>query len=212
MSEKVLQDLNLFVPDKPKRYNPHPLYDNFGQPKPKTEARMELQLDSEGRYILFFGFIRAYKGLDLLLRALADERLKQLGVKAIVAGEFYEEAAPYHELIKELQLEDRLVLATDFIPNEEVVNYFCAADLVVQPYKNATQSGVSQIAYHFNKPMVVTDVGGLAELIPDGKVGYIVEVSPEAIADAVVRFYSEDKGQEFSANAAEVKSSSPGAN
>ncbi|RYZ33072.1 MAG: glycosyltransferase [Sphingobacteriales bacterium] len=205
MSESVLKDLNKFVPDKPKRYNPHPLYDNFGEAIPKAAARKKLGIAAEDRVVLFFGFIRAYKGLDLMLKALADERLKMLNIKLLVAGEFYEDAAPYHQLIEELGIKDRLILATDFIPNNEVVNYFCAADLVVQPYKNATQSGVSQVAYHFNKPMVVTNVGGLAELIPDGKVGYVTDISPEAIAKAVADFYELNKETEFAANAAEVK-------
>ncbi len=205
MSESVLKDLNQFEPGKPKRYNPHPLYDNFGAPVEKAAARKKLGIAAKDRVILFFGFIRAYKGLDLILKALADERLQKLNVKLIVAGEFYEDAAPYHKLINELGIKDRLILATGFIPNDAVVNYFCAADLVVQPYKNATQSGVSQVAYHFNKPMVVTNVGGLPELIPDGKVGYVTEISPEAIAKAITDFYEQNKEAEFSANAAEVK-------
>jgi D-inositol-3-phosphate glycosyltransferase len=139
---------------------------------------------------LFFGFIRDYKGLDLLLKAMADERMKKLNVKLIVAGEFYTDAKPYAELIKELGIRDKLILKTDFIPDSEVRNYFCAADMVVQPYKHATQSGVTQICYHFNRPMLVTNVGGLPEIVPHGKVGYVVEPNPIAIADALVDFYA----------------------
>lgn len=179
MSRSVLNDLQgLGFGRKPAQYRPHPLYDNFGPPKPKAVALAALGLPANAAYLLFFGFIRAYKGLDILLEAWADPRVGALPVKLVIAGEFYEDAAPYEVLIKKFQLESRIVRATDFIPNEQVANYFCAADLVVQPYKHATQSGVSQIAYHFGRPMLVTDVGGLAELIPDGVVGYVVPPTP----------------------------------
>src|SRR6478735_8232897 len=198
MSRSVLEDLKKFVPQKPAVYHPHPLYDNFGESQLKTVAKTALKLESEVNYILFFGFIRAYKGLDLLLEAFADERLTNLKkVKLIIAGEFYENAAPYNALIEKYNLENRIVRATDFIPNSQVASYFSAADLIVQPYKNATQSGVSQIAYHFDKPMLVTDVGGLAELIPDGKVGYVTEPNPKAIADAIFDFYTSGKEAYF---------------
>jgi len=199
MSRAVQQDLQRFEPDKPALYLPHPLYDNFGPPESKADACAALSLDTKYNYLLFFGFIRAYKGLDLLLQAMADTRLAQRpDIKLIVAGEFYEDAAPYHKLIKELQLQERLVLRTDFIPNAEVRHYFCAASLVVQPYKHATQSGVTQIAYHFDKPMVVTNVGGLAELVPNGEVGYVVAPEPTAIATAILNFYTSEKGLSFS--------------
>ncbi|MBK0402150.1 glycosyltransferase [Adhaeribacter sp. BT258] len=198
MSRSVLEDLKKFVPEKPAVYHPHPLYDNFGESQPKTVAKTALKLDPETNYLLFFGFIRAYKGLDLLLEAFADERLAKLkNVKLIIAGEYYEDAEPYEKLIQKYNLENRLVRATDFIPNSQVATYFSAADLIVQPYKNATQSGVSQIAYHFDKPMLVTDVGGLAELIPDGKVGYVTQPNTKAIADAIYDFYTSGKEAYF---------------
>jgi D-inositol-3-phosphate glycosyltransferase len=205
MSQSVLQDLARLQPAKPKVYHPHPLYDNFGAAEPKAVAKAALQLDPGYRYILFFGFIRAYKGLDLLLEAFADARLKPLPVKLIIAGEFYEDAAPYEALIRRHQLADRIIRATEFIPNSQVVHYFCAADLVVQPYKHATQSGVSQVAYHFDKPMLVTDVGGLAELIPHGKAGYVTPANPQAIADALVDFYQHDREAEFAAHLPALK-------
>lgn len=205
MSRAVLQDLEKLQPGKPKVYHAHPLYDNFGAPESKAVAQDALHLDPGFRYILFFGFIRAYKGLDLLLEAFADPRLKDLPVKLIIAGEFYEDAAPYEALIARHQLAGRIVRATTFIPNSQVVHYFCAADLVVQPYKHATQSGVSQIAYHFDKPMLVTDVGGLAELIPDGKAGYVTAPDPQAIANAIVDFYSHDREAEFTAHLPALK-------
>lgn len=188
MSASVKKDLEKFT-NKECLLRVHPIYDNFGPALPKSVALAQLNLDPAFQYVLFFGFIRDYKGLDLLLRAMSDERLKKLPLKAIIAGEFYTDAAPYLQLIKELQLEDRIVLKTDFIPDDAVKNYFCAADIVVQPYKNATQSGVTQIGYHFEKPMLVTDVGGLAEIIPHNRAGYVVAVTPEAIADALVDFY-----------------------
>jgi glycosyltransferase involved in cell wall biosynthesis len=200
MSRAVLADLPaLGFGDKPALYRPHPLYDNFGPAKPKAAALAALGLDPAFRYILFFGFIRAYKGLDILLEAMAEARVAALPVKLLIAGEFYEDAAPYEALIKKYDLESRLVRATDFIPNERVADYFSAADLVVQPYKNATQSGVSQVAYHFGRPMLVTDVGGLAELIPAGVVGYVVPPAAPAIADALVDFYTHNREEAFAA-------------
>ena len=164
-----------------------------------------MSLDPHFHYILFFGFIRDYKGLDLLLKAFADERFLNYPLKLIVAGEFYCDPLPYNDLIEKGRLKDRVIMSNDFIPDSEVVNYFCSADLVVQPYKSATQSGVTQIAYHFNKPMIITDVGGLAEFVPDGKVGYVVEPEPLKIADAIIRFYEEKKEEEFSRNASVEK-------
>ncbi|MDR0368335.1 MAG: glycosyltransferase, partial [Bacteroidales bacterium] len=188
MSKSVYNDIDLFDPKKPKKLTVHPLYDNFGKPLSREEALTKLNLPQENMYFLFFGFIRAYKGLDLLLEAFADKRLRQFSVKLIVAGEFYEDEKPYLRIIEKNALQDDVILHTVFIPNEEVKNYFCAADLIVQPYRNATQSGVTQIGYHFEKPMLVTDVGGLAETIPNGKVGYVVEPTGKDIADALVDF------------------------
>lgn len=205
MSKSVLGDLEKFDRKKPKVYCPHPLYDNFGEPISKMEARKALGIDPEQPLALFFGFIRDYKGLDLLLKAFAEEPVRSLPVKLMVAGEFYTEPAPYHALVRDLGLNDRVILSNDFIPDSEVVKYFCAADLVVQPYKSATQSGVTQIAYHFNKPMIITNVGGLAEFVPDGKTGYVVEPDEKLIAAAIGKFYSENKESEFSVFASEEK-------
>jgi glycosyltransferase involved in cell wall biosynthesis len=189
MSESVLDDLNKFDSSKPKLFSPHPLFDNFGEAITKPDAYAKLGLAINEEYILFFGFIRDYKGLDLLLQAMADVRVRNLNVKLIVAGEFYADAKPYVEMIQQLGIREKLILKTDFIPDDEVRNYFCAADMVVQPYKHATQSGVTQICYHFDRPMLVTNVGGLPEIVPHGKVGYVVEPNPTAIADALIDFY-----------------------
>jgi glycosyltransferase involved in cell wall biosynthesis len=202
MSESVKQDLINLKLTQPIAYVPHPMYDTFGRAIGKNEAKQLLGLDGATNYLLFFGFIRKYKGLGLLLNAFADERLKALNLKLIVAGEFYEDKNPYFEQIEKLGLKDRVIVCDDFIPNNQVSNYFCASDVVVQPYLNATQSGVTQIAYYYNKPMIVTNVGGLAELVPNNKVGFVCNVSEQEIADAIYNFYNQHKEQEFT-NAAE---------
>jgi len=205
MSKSVLANLRLFTQDKPAVFSPHPLYDHYGERLSREEALSLLNLDPENHYALFFGFIRAYKGLDLLLEAFADERLRQSNVKLLVAGEFYGDPAPYLNQIKTSGIEDKVVLCTDFIPDSEVNRYFSAADLVTQPYKTATQSGVTQIAFHFEKPMLVTNVGGLAEIVPDGKIGYVVEPDTKQIADAICKFFDEHHQQEFEKNIVEEK-------
>jgi D-inositol-3-phosphate glycosyltransferase len=200
MSKAVFEDLNDFEPLKPKKYVLHPLYDNFGTIIPKSEALKKLNLSPDYNYLLFFGFIRHYKGLDIAIKALADKKLSNLPLKLIIAGEFYEDSKPYLDLIDELNLAERIIKETHFIPNNEVATYFCASDLVVQPYRDATQSGVSQVAYHFNKPMVVTNVGGLAETIPHGKVGYVVSPNSEEIANAISDFFENKKADEMIKN------------
>lgn len=205
MSRSVLADLGLFDTRKHRQFCPHPLYDHYGDPMSKQEALAALRLDPQYHYVLFFGFIRDYKGLDLLLDAMADERFNSLNVRLLVAGEFYGEPKPYMEQIERLGLGDRVVLHTDFIPDSQVNRYFCAADIVAQPYKSATQSGVTQIAYHFEKPMLVTDVGGLAEIVPHNKVGYVVEPESHQIAEALVRFFREGHEEPFTAAVAEEK-------
>ena len=205
MSKSVLADLRLFTKDKPAVFSPHPLYDHYGERLPRETALKMLNLPADQRYVLFFGFIRAYKGLDLLLEAFTDDRLRQQNVTLIVAGEVYGDPEPYHTHIKELGIEDRIVLCTDFIPDSEVNRYFSAADIVAQPYKTATQSGVTQVAFHFEKPMLVTNVGGLPEIVPDGKIGYVTEPDSKQIADALCRFFTEKKQEEFEANVVEEK-------
>jgi len=202
MSRAVLSDLDKFDKVKPRVFSPHPLYDNFGASVSKNQAKKAIGLDEDINYILFFGFIREYKGLDLLIKAFADERFRQLPVNLLIAGEFYIDAKPYLELIEKLNLKEQIVLRTEFIENSDIVNYFCASDIIAQPYKDATQSGVTQIAYHFEKPMLTTNVGGLSEMVPDGMVGYVVNPVVNEISDALLRFFNENKEKEFSANAA----------
>ncbi|MBN1821379.1 MAG: glycosyltransferase [Prolixibacteraceae bacterium] len=205
MSKSVLNDLYLFDKVKPRKYTPHPLYDNFGTIISKEDAKESLKLDPNSRYILFFGFIRDYKGLDLLIEAFADKRLREFPIKLLIAGEFYSNPNKYLEIIDRHNLKKHLEMRTSFIPNNDVHKYFCASDVVVQPYKTATQSGITQVAYHFNKPMITTNVGGLSELIPNEKVGYVVNPDKNEIADAIYRFYKNHKETEFSKNAAAEK-------
>jgi glycosyltransferase involved in cell wall biosynthesis len=194
MSEKVLSDLRLFQPSRPARRVVHPLYDNFGDPIPRDQARALLRekgiaIAENDKVLLFFGFIRKYKGLDIALQAMADQRVRDLGVKLLVAGEFYEDAAPYHELIARLNIGSSLLLRTDFIPDSEVCQYLCAADAVIQPYRSATQSGVTPLAYHFEKPMIVSNIDGLAALVPHEQVGLVADPEPTAMAGAILRFF-----------------------
>jgi len=187
MTQNVLKDLKTFNSSKPKVLSPHPIYDNFGDLIEREKALTYLKLDTSFNYMLFFGLIRDYKGLDLVLKALSEVDDKK--IKLIIAGEYYSDKTPYQNLIKELELKDRIIEVDKFIPDSEVNYYFSACDVVVQPYKSATQSGVTQIAYHFNKPMIVTDVGGLKEMCPDGKVGYVVSPEPKEIKNAILKFY-----------------------
>jgi glycosyltransferase involved in cell wall biosynthesis len=193
MSEKVLSDLKTFAPDKPALFVPHPLYDNFGDKISKQEARAKLNIDNNTPVILFFGFIRKYKGLDILLDAMkliaSNKYSSTQKIKLLIAGEFYGDRKVYDEQIEKLNIKDSLILHTDFIPDSEVKYYLCAADVVVQPYRNATQSGVTPLAYHFEKPMIVTNVGGLPSLVPDDKVGLIAEPNAESIAAKIIEYF-----------------------
>lgn len=188
MSKQVFNDLKKFT-DKPVRLVPHPLYDHFGEIVDKSTARQYLGLPAKEKIILFFGFIRQYKGLDLLIEAMNDERIRTAGIKLFVAGEFYEDDKPYLDLIEKYQLKNQVILETNFIPDKEVKFYFCAADVVVQPYRSATQSGITPMAYHFERPMIVSNVGGLPEIVPDEKVGLITNPDSKSLADAILKFY-----------------------
>jgi glycosyltransferase involved in cell wall biosynthesis len=185
-----MADLRLFDKQKPAVFVAHPLYDNFGEPVSKSAARSILGLPQDEKLILFFGFIRPYKGLDLLLEAMSDKRIKAAGIRLLVAGEFYAESQPYLDQIKKLDITDTVILKTEFIPDSQVRNYLCAADLVVQPYKHATQSGVTPLAYHFEKPMIVTRVGALPDMVPHEKVGLVADPNPGSLADEIMHFYS----------------------
>ena len=203
MTKNVMNDLESFNTVSPKVLSPHPIYDNFGDSIDRNEALKHLNLDDSYSYMLFFGLIRDYKGLDLLLEAFA--KIKNKKIKVIIAGEYYSDKAPYKELIHNLKLEEKIIEVDKFIPDSEVNYYFSACDIVVQPYKSATQSGVTQIAYHFDKPMIVTDVGGLKEMCPDGKVGYVVPPQSDKIKDAILKFYESTDKKKMIENIKEEK-------
>jgi len=191
MSEKVLSDLHQFNKNKPAQFIPHPLYDNFGEIISKEEAREKLRISSDDKVILFFGFIRKYKGLDILLNAikLLNSESKIENLKLLIAGEFYDDEKNYLQLLNDPGIKNHLILHTHFISNSEVKYYLCAADCVVQPYRSATQSGVTPLAYYFEVPMIVTNVGGLPSLVPDKKVGLIAEPNAENIAHKIAEYF-----------------------
>jgi glycosyltransferase involved in cell wall biosynthesis len=190
MSEKVLNDLMSLGNKKPAIQIPHPLYDNFGSSVSKVEARSHLKLPTDSKIMLFFGFIRKYKGLDLLFEAMADKRIKDLGIKLLVAGEFYQDSKPYLEMIDKLGIKDSVILHTSFISDDEVKYYCCASDVIVQPYRNATQSGITPLAYHFDKPMIVTNVGGLAKMVLDRETGLIAEPNADSITEHIIEYFN----------------------
>lgn len=201
LSKSVVDDIAIIdKKNKPKIFSPHPIYDHYGMMEDQNTAKEKLHLSKDVYYVLFFGFIRDYKGLDLLIEAFADRRLKDLNIKLLVAGEFYGNEEKYQQQIDQLGIRDRIELHSDYIPDSKVRHYFNACDIVAQPYRTATQSGVTQIAFHFEKPMLVTDVGGLAEIVPHGKIGYVVEPDVRQIADALVDFYGHSRAENFSKN------------
>jgi glycosyltransferase involved in cell wall biosynthesis len=202
MSASVMEDLKAFQFTRPSQLLKHPLYDNYGQKVSRELALAELKLDPKFTYFLFFGFIRHYKGLDLLLQAFADARLKRHPVKLIIAGEFYENPDRYYRMVREHNLADRLVMMTQFIPDEQVKYLFSSASLVTQTYPHATQSGVTQVGFQFDTPMLVTNVGGLAELVADRKSGYVCDRNPIQIADCLLDFIENDRFATMSAEVA----------
>ncbi len=198
MSEHVMKDLKKLAPNKPSLQVLHPLYDTFGEPISMAEARRKLGINKENKVLLFFGFIRKYKGLDILLEAmkiLKDSPKPLPGLKLLIAGEFYEDSKLYDERIDQLGIRSNLILKATYIPESEVKDYFCAADVVVQPYRAATQSGVTPLAYHFEKPMIVTNVGALADYVPHEKAGLVSEPTAAALAKAITRYF--ELGEQF---------------
>jgi glycosyltransferase involved in cell wall biosynthesis len=195
MSEAVMEDLRKFEKTKPAKTVIHPLYDNFGEIISKEEARrllkekLGLLIGEHEKILLFFGFIRRYKGLDILIRAMAEPGIRESDIRLLIAGEFYEDSESYNRLIKELNISEKLILKTDFVPDGEVQYYLCAADAVVQPYRHATQSGVTPLAYHYEKPMIVSNVGSFSEQVLHEKTGLVTEADPASLAKAIMRFY-----------------------
>ena len=205
MSDSVLKELSEFTSTPNKAFNPHPIYHIFGDKIERQEAIKKLNLAPEYDYALFFGFIRSYKGLDLLLKSFALIHKEIPKVKLLIAGEFYEDSKAYLDIIYENQLEEKVVLHNHYIPDENVKLYFSAANLVVQPYKTATQSGVTQIAYHFDRPMIVTNVGGLPEMVKNQICGFVVNPQPIEIASAIKEYFTKNLETEMSRNCNEEK-------
>lgn len=193
MSKTVSGDLSSFFEEDKIIYSPHPLYDNYGSAIDKSKAKDILGLEQEAKYILFFGLIRKYKGLDLLLKAFKEIHEQLDNTSLLVAGEFYDDQQKYESLIDELGIRNKVIIHPEFIPNDKVAAYFSASDLIAQTYKTATQSGISQIAIHFHKPLLLTKVGGLSEIIEDGKHGVLVDPEPLQIANGIVRFFRDMK-------------------
>ena len=200
MSKVVLNDLSIFTQNLNKAYSPHPMYENYGDPISIDLARKKLNLNPHDKIILFFGLIRHYKGLDILLEALAAPEIKNQGVKLLIAGEFYDDKNFYLQLIKKLYLQDCVIVHDKFIPNDEVRDYFCASNLVAQTYRNATNSGVTMVGYFYEKPMLVTNVGGLSEIVPNEVCGYVVENNCALISEKVVDFFANNRENEFVKN------------
>jgi glycosyltransferase involved in cell wall biosynthesis len=188
MSEKVSSDVRLFS-NKPMLLSPHPIFEHFGNPITKLAARQNLGLKEDEKIILFFGFIRHYKGLDILLHSMAKSIIKNANIKLMIVGEFYEDAQPYYDLINELGISEQVIFHTEFVPDNEVKKFVCSADFIIQPYRNATQSGVTPLAYYFEIPMLVTNVGALADTVPNGKCGVVVEPNVDAIANGIKELY-----------------------
>jgi glycosyltransferase involved in cell wall biosynthesis len=202
MSEEVGRQLARYNTSAPSLYSPHPIFDHFGKPLPGEVAAKELGLDPEREYVLFFGLVRPYKGVDMLLEAWAD--LKRRGLtknrKLIVAGEFYDDVQKYRQQIRDLELTDDVILHDRFVHDEQIPAWFSLADLLVLPYRSATQSGVTQIALHFEVPMIVTNVGGLPEIVRDGVTGFVCQPTPQSIADTIEKFYTPGTAQKLRAH------------
>jgi len=205
LSDFVQKDIEDFRKDIPISVTTHPLFDTYGKKIMRNEALSALKLDQNNFYLLFFGFIRDYKGLDILINAFSDNRLRGKNLKLIVAGEFYENEATLKAMVKESGLENDVIFYDRYINDSEVRLFFCGADLVVQPYKSATQSGVTQIAFQFDKPMLVTDVGGLKEIVRHGKCGYVVEPDPKLVADAIIDYFDNSRIHTFTENVRKQK-------
>lgn len=197
MSEQVHGELREYT-SVPALFSPHPMFSNFGERVERAEACRALGLDANLQYLLFFGLIREYKGLDILLEAWS--RVRRDGQKLIVAGEFYDDKERYAPLFARLGAS--VVLHDRFIADADVKYYFSVADALVLPYRTATQSGVTQIAYNFHLPMIVTDVGGLPEIVPDDKVGYVCPPTVEGVMDAIEQLYKEGNLDRFRRNIA----------
>ena len=199
MSESVKLDLLKIIPNAKYKLTPHPIYNIFGEAIDKKVARRNLGITAKN-VILYFGLIREYKGLDILLNSIPYIKNELDDFIVIVAGECYEKIEKYYAILEKQKIKNSVDLRLKFIPDNEVAEYFSAADVVTLPYRTATQSGITQIAYNFNRPVIVSDVGGLAEIVPNGETGYIVKPGSKEFAKAIIKFFKEDRFDEFSKN------------
>ena len=205
LSKKVENELLSFVPKAKYKYSPHPIYSIFNNTLSKEQAKAELKLATK-KVLLFFGLIREYKGLDILINAMEKIKTELEDYTLLIVGECYENENKYTDLIKKAGITDNVKCHYSFIPDNEVGKYFSAADVVVLPYKTASQSGIVQIAYHFDTPVIVSNVGGLPEIVDEGKTGYCVEPNSNAFAKAIKAFYENDIISEMNSNISEYKS------
>ena len=196
------QDLLMVKKKAVHKLTPHPTYNAFKmQGMTKEQARKILDISENEKVMLFFGFVREYKGLKHIINAM-PAIISEIGnIKLLIVGDFGSDREQYMRLIEENDVKDHIEIVEGYIPDKEVEKYFAACDLVTLPYESATQSGIVQIAYGFDKPVIVTNVGGLPDVVTDGKTGYVVEPqNANELADAVIKYYSENKEEEFSKN------------
>ena len=203
LSEKVEKDLEFVAKGRKVYRSELPVYDcyNFDEQKKTKSTKNDFGFDENSKLLLFFGYVRKYKGLDLLIAALAELIKKDNSYKLLAAGEFYDDEKFYTDKIESLKLNAHVKLLNDFIPNEEVSKYFEPSDLVVLPYRSATQSGILNLAYGFLKPVLVTNVGGLAEFVDNGKTGYVIEPdSQEGLVNGIINFFEQRQKINFEEN------------
>ena len=204
LSKKVESELLSFVPEAKYKYSPHPIYSIFGDAPSQKQAKAELNISTK-KVLMFFGLIREYKGLDILIHAMEEIKDKLENFTLLIVGECYGDEKKYTDLINNAGITDNVQCHFSFIPDNEVGKYFSASDVIVLPYKTASQSGIVQIAYHYDTPVIVSNVGGLPEIVDDGKTGFCVEPNPSSFADAIRLFYSIQDKESFRSNIAEYK-------
>lgn len=204
MSKTVTKELKEFS-QKPQIYFPHPINDNLGEKVEKFEARKHLGLDKDGRYLLFFGLVRKYKGLDLMLQAMSNQKIKDLKIKLLIVGEFYDDPQEYYDMIDKFGLKESVIVKNEYIPSAEIKYYFSAVDLITQTYHSASQSGVTQMAFNFECPILVTDVGGLSEIVAHNEFGYVTQKNSDDIANCIIDYYQENRQSKFIENVIQEK-------
>lgn len=204
LSKKVEEELISLLPNANYIYSPHPIYSIFGDATPKENARQELQLITKN-VLMFFGLIREYKGLDVLINAMGKIKKQLDDFTLLIVGECYEDESKYLDLIEQNGISKNVQTHFTFVPDEDVGTYFSASDVVILPYKTASQSGIVQIAYHYNTPVIVSNVGGLPEIVDEGKTGYTVNPDSDSFAEAIRSFFASQDDESFRLNIAEFK-------